>query len=1410
MAEYRGLTIRIGADTSRFAAAMKATKGAVSDAQKSLRTLKQAMVIDPGNGDTAKRYIGALQSQAVAAAAKMSTLQNEMSAVGSAISQSDSSKTIQQLADETENAALAARRAHENYVNLTSSIAQVDTQLSATDTAKALDIKFDTKNNGMDDIRAFYDLLVEQGERTREQAESEIATIEQLKHAWIDARDAKADADAVDQLRRDEEEAARLAAQIKNAADEMVKMSKSDLDLGIEDDMRNVEALGRDADAAVNKFKSLDAALKLDPTNVDLARQRSEALSDATQKSKERADALRQVLQRYKDAGIDKVATDTQHLAQRTAEAKEQWSNAIQSVNTYKGLIDTAKARMAELVAEGKENTDEYNTLVQAVEQFSTAMAQAQASADQLGNEFHELNSAIDFDDKSTELQNLENSMAGLGKAGEKANEGVATSAFLILQKVGEVSKQVLEEVTQSTYNLQDAYTNMRKTVDTTEEGYQTLYDEAVQLSLTQPVSADQILNVEALGGQLGFAADELSEFQRVANGLDISTNMNWQDAATNMAQFFNIMSLEHGDVSNYGSAIVDLGNNFATTEEAISDMAMRIAGAGATLNLSAADVLGLSTALTSMGLTAEAGGSSISQIMIKVDKAVAEGTAGIDEWANKVGMGRNEFIDFVRSLDDDALSDYAKQFGMTSKAFLGETLDQVDALNVWAETAGKTSEEFTQIWTEKPIEALRLLFAGMEKAGDEGTNLNLLLEDLGITTIRQSDVARRLANNSSMVTDAVAAANKAWEENVALDTEVSRRNESLSGRMDVLGNTIQAMSTELGEGLLPIVNLGVGVLSSLVTVLDSMPDGAKTATLAVMGITSALATAIPVYNFTKEQFGKFAADFTKDVIGPLSAYVSASGGIGAAFKGFAGGIGASLKGLGASIVEIGAAGGPAIAAVGALAAVVGGIYLKNYLDATKATRDYVNALSDSGSWMQTTVDWTGYYASQMEETGYRVHEVKDRTEELTEQLTAHNQAMSDIEEGARTSAEELQRYKDIIIALGGQETLTTEENSMLKWAIDGLNESLGLNIQYEDVIKGSYEDEEGAVHNLVEELDKLIEARQNESRLAADQSLYTEAIENQSKLERQQRDAQQAFEDYMQIRRDSFSQDAKWANASQEELDAYILTIDEQARTLEENVHRTGLAVDRGAEDVSAALSLMANHQALSDLGYDIEEVVEQMQIAGLTSGDLANISSADFARMAESCGGNVADLVQALLDYGNTQPDAPELTVDNQNALEGTEQVNVAVASLPNGKTVYITADTSGLYSALSYASSAISSFTSSASTIINGKFGSGNAAGGIRFHAYGGIVDRPSWLGTRDIVGEAGAEAIIPLTNRKYVSPFADTVADELLQKMGTQGGDNITIQLNYEAGTDANQMVRELARGIQMHKATKGRW
>lgn len=47
-------------------------------------------------------------------------------------------------------------------------------------------------------------------------------------------------------------------------------------------------------------------------------------------------------------------------------------------------------------------------------------------------------------------------------------------------------------------------------------------------------------------------------------------------------------------------------------------------------------------------------------------------------------------------------------------------------------------------------------------------------------------------------------------------------------------------------------------------------------------------------------------------------------------------------------------------------------------------------------------------------------------------------------------------------------------------------------------------------------------------------------------------------------------------------------------------------------------------------------------------------------------------------------------------------------------------------------------------------------------MRYHAGGAIATRAMPL---DIVGEAGAEAIVPLTNKKYVTPFARAVAEQI---------------------------------------------
>lgn len=326
--------------------------------------------------------------------------------------------------------------------------------------------------------------------------------------------------------------------------------------------------------------------------------------------------------------------------------------------------------------------------------------------------------------------------------------------------------------------DIDTSLTNVKKTVDGTTEQYEELKQKAIEFSKTNAVSASQILDIQSIGAQLGFAIDELDEMSRVTAGLDIATNMDAETAASEMARFANITKMAHSEISNYGSSIVGLGNNFATTEAEISAMAMRLAASGTQVGMSQADILGLATALSSLGVEAEAGGTAVSTIMASIDKSVAKA------------------------------ADYAKlsnaEFKRMTKEQRKEVLETNAALATYAETAGMSAEDFMQAWKTKPVEALGALLSNMEKVTAEGGNMSVMLEELGIDGIRQTDVMKRMAGNSELVAKAVGKANEEWTSNTALQNEVDNRNASLAARIEILKNKVTAYAEEVGT---PLVN---------------------------------------------------------------------------------------------------------------------------------------------------------------------------------------------------------------------------------------------------------------------------------------------------------------------------------------------------------------------------------------------------------------------------------------------------------------------------------------------------------------------------------------------------------------------------------------------------------------------------
>ena len=242
------------------------------------------------------------------------------------------------------------------------------------------------------------------------------------------------------------------------------------------------------------------------------------------------------------------------------------------------------------------------------------------------------------------------------------------------------------KKVVQASLDFESSFAYVRKTVQATEEQYDQLAEASKRMSTQIATSTSDINHVMATGGQLGIATEHIEEFSRVMIDLaNSSTDLDADTAATNLAKFANIMNTDQSLFKNIGSTVAELGNNFATTEEPIVTMAMRIAGAGKQIGLTEAQVLGLAAALSSVGIKAQAGGSSMSKALINME--VAARTGG------------------------DALKDFAMVSGLTEK-------------------------EFVEQWDNDPVQVFQKFIEGLGKLDDEGASAVKTLNDIGISEI--------------------------------------------------------------------------------------------------------------------------------------------------------------------------------------------------------------------------------------------------------------------------------------------------------------------------------------------------------------------------------------------------------------------------------------------------------------------------------------------------------------------------------------------------------------------------------------------------------------------------------------------------------------------------------------------------
>lgn len=316
---------------------------------------------------------------------------------------------------------------------------------------------------------------------------------------------------------------------------------------------------------------------------------------------------------------------------------------------------------------------------------------------------------------------------------------------------------------------------------------YQDLEDGLRDLAKQLPATHTEIAAVGEAAGQLGIQTDNITSFTKTMIDLGESTNMSAETAATSLARFANITNMSQKDFDRLGSSIVELGNNFATTEAEITALAMRLAGAGSQIGLSEADILGLAAALSSVGIEAEMGGSALSKTMINMAVASETGLNAVADLENATGMTRRE-LELMSSNASKDFKAVADSLGMTSTE-VNKIIKAGKDLEGFSAVAGMTSEQFVKAFQEDAVGALGAFIEGLGAAEEKGTTAIALLDELGISEVRLRDALLRAGNASELFADSVKMSNDAWEENTALTIEAQQRYDTLESQLGMLRN---------------------------------------------------------------------------------------------------------------------------------------------------------------------------------------------------------------------------------------------------------------------------------------------------------------------------------------------------------------------------------------------------------------------------------------------------------------------------------------------------------------------------------------------------------------------------------------------------------------------------------------------
>lgn len=402
---------------------------------------------------------------------------------------------------------------------------------------------------------------------------------------------------------------------------------------------------------------------------------------------------------------------------------------------------------------------------------------------------------------------------------GMASSAGGALTQFVTLPLLG-----IGAAAMKTSIDFETAFAGVRKTVDedaTTH--FPALKESILAIARATGIAATEVAGIMQVAGQLGIRGNEaLGNFTETVAKLTLATNLSADSIAMMLGKFVNISGLDAGaDIGRIGDMIANLGNNSATTEDAIMKFAVRIAGIGRISNMTAEEIFALSAAAEASGTKAERGGTAFTKIFMQMQTeatSLGEATskytdelknndAQLSQWNARLKEARDEQARLGTSATTEDMKRLSETIESANEniarytengALLREEMSLMgEESGAFAKVLGITDAEFKAIYAQDG--GAITLFQGLTKviaeAQGQGKSIYEIFESLDLTDSRlmQSVLSLSLAGEDSMSALHNTLEN-ARNADGALQTEVDKRLDTISAQWGILKEIVKSI----------------------------------------------------------------------------------------------------------------------------------------------------------------------------------------------------------------------------------------------------------------------------------------------------------------------------------------------------------------------------------------------------------------------------------------------------------------------------------------------------------------------------------------------------------------------------------------------------------------------------------------